>query len=96
MEGKARQDGWRKNISVDFDKLWGGERVGFGVIRSGETGDKESKVGGVVVLHTEVIHHQDKSDWAGGVTEKTWGKGLVEVKTLEERQDEDWTVYRLL
>jgi hypothetical protein len=26
VEGKARQDGWRKNISVDFDKLWGGER----------------------------------------------------------------------
>ena len=66
-------------------KKFSGERVGFGVIRSGETGDKESKVGRVVVLHTEVIHHQDKSDWAGGVTEKTWGESLVEVEALEER-----------
>ena len=66
-------------------KKFSGERVGFGVIRSGETGDKESKVGRVVVLHTEVIHHQDKSDWAGGVTVKTWGESLVEVEALEER-----------
>ena len=27
-------------------KKFSGERVGFGVIRSGETGDKEGKVGG--------------------------------------------------
>ncbi len=26
MEGKARQDCWRKDVSVYFDKLWGGER----------------------------------------------------------------------
>jgi hypothetical protein len=26
LEGEARQDGWRKDVSVDFDKLWGGER----------------------------------------------------------------------
>jgi hypothetical protein len=26
LEGKARQDSWRKDVSVDFDKLWGGER----------------------------------------------------------------------
>ena len=38
-----------------------------------------------MVLHTEVVHHQDKGDWAGGVTEKTWGEGLVEVEALEER-----------
>ena len=66
-------------------KKFSGERVGFGVIRSGETGDKEGKVGRVVVLHAEVIHHQDESDRAGGVAEKTRGGGLEEVKGLEKR-----------
>ena len=55
------------------------------MIEGGETGDKEGKVGGVVVLHAEVIHHQDESDRAGGVAEKTRGVGLVEVKGLEKR-----------
>ena len=38
-----------------------------------------------MVLHAEVIHHQDESDRAGGVAEKTRGVGLVEVKGLEKR-----------
>ena len=71
------------------------------MIEGGETGDKEGKVGRVVVLHAEVIHHQDESDRAGGVAEKTRGVGLVEVKGLEkrdktereERQDGDLTAY---
>ncbi len=50
-----------------------------------KTGDKESKVGGVVVLHTEVVHHQDKGDGASGMAEKTRGVGLEEVKGLEKR-----------
>ena len=55
------------------------------MIEGGETGDKEGKVGRVVVLHAEVIHHQDESDSAGGVAEETRGVGLVEVKGLEKR-----------
>jgi hypothetical protein len=39
----------------------------------------------VVVLHTEVVHHQDKGDRASGVAEKTGGVGLEEVKGLEKR-----------
>ena len=54
---------------------------------SGETGDKEGKVRGVVVLHTEVIHHQDKGYRAGGVAEKTRGVGLKEVERLYERDE---------
>ena len=38
-----------------------------------------------MVLHTEVIHHQDESDRTGGVAEKTRGGGLEEVKGLEKR-----------
>ena len=38
-----------------------------------------------MVLHTEVIHHQDESDRTGGVAEKTRGVGLEEVKGLEKR-----------
>ncbi len=26
LEGEARQDGWRKDVSMNFDKLEGGER----------------------------------------------------------------------
>ncbi len=36
--------------------------MSFDAIKGGKTGDKEGKVGGVVVLHTEVVHHQDESD----------------------------------
>jgi hypothetical protein len=50
-----------------------------------KTGDKEGKVRGMVVLHTEVIHHQDKGDRAGGLAEKTGGVGLIEMESLEER-----------
>ena len=38
-----------------------------------------------MVLHTEVIHHQDESDRTGGVAEKTRGGGLEKVKGLEKR-----------
>jgi hypothetical protein len=50
-----------------------------------QTGDKESKVGGMVILDAEVVNHQDKGNWAGGVAEKTGGKGLVEIERLKER-----------
>ena len=55
------------------------------MVEGGKTGDEEGKVGGVVVLHTEVIHHQDESDRTGRVAEKTRGGGLEEVKGLEKR-----------
>ena len=55
------------------------------MIEGGKTGDEEGKVGGVVVLHTEVVHHQDEGDRAGGVAEKARGVGLEEVKGLEKR-----------
>ncbi len=38
-----------------------------------------------MVLHIEVVHHQDKGDRASGVEEKTRGVGLEEVKGLEKR-----------
>ena len=38
-----------------------------------------------MVLHTEVVHHQDESDRAGGMAEKTRGGGLEEVEGLEKR-----------
>ena len=55
------------------------------MVESGKTRDKEGKVGGVLVLHAEVIHHQDESDRAGGVAEKTRGGSLEKVKGLEKR-----------
>jgi hypothetical protein len=55
------------------------------MVKGGKTRDKESKVGGVVVLHSEVVHHQDEGNGARGVAEKTGGKGLVKVKRLKQR-----------
>jgi len=66
-------------------KKRGSDGVSFDVIEGGKTGDKEGKVGGVVVLHTEVVHHQDESDRSGGVAEKTRGGGLEKIKGLEKR-----------
>ena len=40
-----------------------------------------------MILHTEVIHHQDESDRMGGVAEKTRGGGLEKVKGLEKRDN---------
>jgi hypothetical protein len=48
------------------------------MVESGKTRDKEGKVRGVVVLHAEVVHHQDEGNRARGVAEKTGGKGLVD------------------
>ena len=58
--------------------------MSFDMVESGKTRDKEGKVGGVVVLHAEVIHHQDEGNRAGGVAENTGGKGLVEVEGLKQ------------
>jgi hypothetical protein len=55
------------------------------MVEGRKTGDKESKVRGVVVLHAEVVHHQDEGNRAGGMAEKTGGKGLVKVKRLKQR-----------
>ena len=54
------------------------------MVEGGKTRDKESKVGRVVVLHSEVVHHQDEGNRAGGVAEKTGGKGLVKIKRLKQ------------
>ena len=54
------------------------------MVEGRKTGDKESKVRGVVVLHAEVVHHQDEGNRARGVAEKTGGKGLVKVKRLKQ------------
>jgi hypothetical protein len=59
--------------------------VSFGVVQGRQAGDKEGEVRGVVVLHTEVIHHQDKGDRTRGMTEETGSKGLMEVKGFKER-----------
>ena len=58
--------------------------MSFDMVESGKTRDKEGKVRGVVVLHAEVVHHQDEGNRAGGVAEKTGGKGLVKVKRLKQ------------
>ena len=54
------------------------------MVEGRKTGDKESKVRGVVVLHAEVVHHQDEGNRARGVAEKTGGKGLMKVKRLKQ------------
>ena len=59
--------------------------MSFALVQMRQTGDKESKVGGMVILDAEVVNHQDKGNWAGGVAEKTGGKGLVEIERLKER-----------
>jgi hypothetical protein len=59
------------------------------MVKGGKTRDKESKVGGVVVLHAEVVHHQDEGNRARGVAEKTGGKGLVEVEGLKQRDESE-------
>jgi hypothetical protein len=64
-----------------------GYGMSFYMVKGRKTGDKESKVGGVVVLDAEVVHHQDKGNRARGVAEKTGGKGLVEVERLKERDE---------
>ena len=59
-------------------KEFGGDRVGFGVIEEGESGDKEVKVFAMVVFDSKVINHQRKDYVTGDVTEETGGGGLVE------------------
>ena len=58
--------------------------MSFDMVESGKTRDKEGKVGGVVVLHAEVVHHQDEGNRARGVVGKTGGKGLMKVKRLKQ------------
>ena len=65
-------------------KEFGGEGVGFDMIKSGDAGDEKGEVRGVLVFDAEVVNDQDKGDGAGGVTEKTRGEGLVKVEGLEE------------
>ncbi len=74
-------------IEGEADKF-GCDGVSFTVIEGGEARDEKGKVGGVVVFDTEVNYHQDKGDWARGVTEETGGVGLVKVKALEDRPKE--------
>jgi hypothetical protein len=44
---------------------FGGDRVSFDMIELGKTGDKESKIFGLVVFDSKVIYHQDEGDDAG-------------------------------
>jgi hypothetical protein len=55
-------------------KKFGGDRVGFGVIEEGESGDEEVKVFAMVMFDTKVIHHQRKDNAAA---KETGGRGLV-------------------
>ena len=57
---------------------FGGDRVGFGVIEEGESGDEVIKVFAMVVFDSKVINHQRKDDVTGDVTKETGGGGLVE------------------
>ena len=57
---------------------FGGDRVGFGVIEEGESGDEVIKVFAMVVFDAKVINHQRKDYVTGNVTEETGGGGLVE------------------
>jgi hypothetical protein len=51
--------------------------VGFGVVKEGESGDKEVKVFAMVVFDSKVINHQRKDDVTGDVTKETGGGSLV-------------------
>ena len=42
-----------------------------------------------MVLDAEVVHDQDKGNWARGVAEKTGGKGLVKIERLKERDESE-------
>ena len=57
---------------------FGGDRVGFGVIEEGESGDEVIKVFAMVVFDSKVINHQRKDNVAGDVAEETGGGGLME------------------
>ena len=57
---------------------FGRDRMGFGVIEEGESGDEEVKVFAKVVFESKVINHQRKDYVTGDVTEETGGGGLVE------------------
>ena len=59
-------------------KKFGGDRVGFGVVREGESGDKEVKVFAIMVFDSKVINHQRKDDVTGDMTKETGGGGLEE------------------
>ena len=59
-------------------KKFGGDRVGFGVVKEGESGDKEVQVFAMVVFDSEVINHQRKDDVTGDVTKETGGGSLME------------------
>jgi hypothetical protein len=56
---------------------FGGDRVGFGMVEEGESGDEEVKVFAKVVFDSKVINHQRKDDVAGDVAEETRGGDLV-------------------
>jgi hypothetical protein len=72
---------------------FGGDRVGFGMVEEGESGDEEVKVVAKVVLDSKVINHQRKDDVAGDVTEETGGGSLV--KAVGGKMGEK-TVFRQL
>ena len=56
---------------------FGGDRVGFGVIEEGESGDEVIKVFAMVVFDSKVIYHQREDNVTGNVTEETGGGGRV-------------------
>jgi hypothetical protein len=58
-------------------KEFGGDRVGFGVVKEGKCGDEKVKIFAKVVFDSEVIYHQRKDYVTGDVTEEAGGGGLV-------------------
>jgi hypothetical protein len=64
-------------VDVKTQKF-GGDRVGFGVVKEGESGEKEVRVFAMVVFDSKVINHQRKDDVTGDVTKETGGGSLVE------------------
>ena len=63
MEGEARQDSWRKDVSINFNKLGGGER-GLEVKIGEVNGPKDSIRRDNRV--EEDVHAGERSDEGGG------------------------------
>jgi len=79
---------------VDLEtKEFGGDRVGFGVVKEGKSRDEKVKIFAKVVFDTEVIYHQRKDDVTRDVTEEAAGGGLM--KTVGGKMGEK-TVLRQL
>ena len=85
ITGVGDSEGSRRAVVIEREaEEFCGEGVGFTMIQGREARDEKGEVRGVLVFDAEVVNYQDKGDGAGGVTEKTGGKGLVKVEGVEE------------